>query len=81
MLGALASLFGLLGILTPCLLEEKLVLQKVIILGLNIQRIFSKAGVNVMGSFADSSIPRYCFLNGPVIEDNENVAYLLHGFL
>ena len=36
--------------------------------------------VNVMGSFAGLSIPRYCFLEGPVIEDDENVASQLHGF-
>ena len=33
-----------------------------------------------MESFAGLSIPRYCFLEGPVIEDDENVAYQLHGF-
>ena len=33
-----------------------------------------------MRSFAGLSIPRYCFLKKPVIEDNKNVAYQLHGF-
>ena len=33
-----------------------------------------------MGSFAGLSIPRYCFLEAPVIEDDKNVAYQLHGF-
>ena len=36
--------------------------------------------VNVMESFAGLSIPRYCFLEGPVIEDDESVAHQLHGF-
>ena len=36
--------------------------------------------VNVMGSFAGLSIPCYCFLEGTVIEDDESVAYQLHGF-
>ena len=33
-----------------------------------------------MGSFAGLSIPCYCFLKRPMIEDNENVTYQLHGF-
>ena len=36
--------------------------------------------VNVMKSFAGFSIPRYCFLEGPMIEDDENVVYQLYGF-
>ena len=81
MLGALAGQFDSLGILVPCLLEGKLILQKglfqVLVGTMNFQ--WSK-GVNVMGSFAGLSIPRYCFLEGLMIEDNENVAYRLHGF-
>ena len=73
--------------LTPCLLEEKLILQKVTVLGLawddelpeDILKDWSK-WVNVIGSFAGLSIPRYCFLEGPVIEDDGDVAYQLHGF-
>ena len=33
-----------------------------------------------MENFAGLSIPRYCFLEEPVIEDNENGGYQLHGF-
>ena len=86
-LGALAGQFDPLGILASCLLEGKLIFQKVTILGLgwndklpeNICKDWSK-WVNVMESFAGLSIPRYYFLEGPVIEDDENVAYQLHGF-
>ena len=78
MLGALACQFDPLGILAPCLLEGKIILQKVNILGLgwddelpeNIRKDWSK-WVNVLDSFAGLSIPLYCFLEGPVIEDDE----------
>ena len=33
-----------------------------------------------MGSFAGLSIPHYRFLEGPVIEDDKNIAYQLYGF-
>ena len=49
MLAALAGQFDPLGILALCLLERKLILQKVAIWGLgwnNFQRIFSKTGAN-----------------------------------
>ena len=36
--------------------------------------------VKVMGSFAGLPFPRYCFLEGPVIEDDGDVAYQLHGY-
>ena len=87
MLEALAAQFDPLGILAPCLLEGKLILQKVTILDLgwddelpeDICKDWSK-WVNVMESFAGLSIPRYCFLEGPVIEDDEDIAYQLNGF-
>ena len=87
MLGALTGQLDPLDILAPCLLEGKLILQKVTNLGLDwddelpedIRKDWSK-WVNVMESFAGLSIPRYCFLEGPVIEEDENVAYQLHGF-
>ena len=87
MLSALAGQFDPLGILASCLLEGKLILQKETILGLgwddelseDILKDWSK-WVNVMESFAGLSIPHYCILEGPVIEDDENVAYQLHGF-
>ena len=87
MLGTPAGQFGPLGILAPCLLEGKLILQKGTILGRgwdddlpeNILKNWNK-WVNVMGSFVDLSIPRYCFLEGTVLEVDENVAYQLHGF-
>ena len=69
-----------LEILAPCLLEGKLILQKVTILGLgwddelpeDILEDWSK-WVNVMGSFAGLSILRYCFSEETVIEDEEIV--------
>ena len=87
MLSALAGQFDPLGILAPCLLEGKLILQKVTFLDLgwddelpeDILKDWSK-WVNVMESFAGLSITRYCFLEGPVIEDDGDVAYQLHGF-
>ena len=71
MLGAPAGQFGPLGILASCLLEGKLFLQKVTIWGRgwdddlpeNILKNWNK-WVNVLGSFVDLSIPRYCFLEG-----------------
>ena len=86
-LGALANQFDPSGILTPCLLERKMNYQKVTILGLgwddelpeDILKDWSK-WINVMWSFASLSITRYCFLEGTVIEDNENVAYQFHEF-
>ena len=87
MLGALAGQFDPLGILASCLLEEKLILQKVTVLGFgwddelpeDILKDWSK-WVNAVENFAGLSIPRYCFSKGPVIEDRKNVAYQLHGF-
>ena len=74
-------------ILALCLLEGKLILQKVTILGLgcddelpeNILKGWIK-WVNIIGSFAGLSISRYCFLEGLMMENDENVAYQLHGF-
>ena len=87
MLGELAGQFDPLGILAPCLLEGKLIFQNVTILGLGWDDELSedilkdwRKWVNVMGSFANLSIPPNWYLEGPVIEDNENVAYQLHGF-
>ena len=87
MVDALADQFDFLGSLAPWLLEEKLILQKVTILGLgwdiklpeDILKDWSKC-VNVMESFAGWSISRCCFLEGPVIKNDENVAYQLHEF-
>ena len=87
MLGALAGQFDPSGILAPCLLEGKVILQKVTSLGLgwddklpeDIRKDWSK-WVNAMDSFAGLCIPRYCFLEGLVVDDYESVAYQLHGF-
>ena len=87
MVGALAGRLDPLGTLAPCLLEGKLILQKVTILGLSwsdelpedVLKGWCK-WINIMGSFAGLSIPRCCFLEEPVIEDDENAAYQLHGY-
>ena len=87
MLSSLAGQFDPLGILAPCLLEGKLILQNVATLGLgwddelpeDIVKRWLK-WVALMESFADASIPRYCFAGGCEFASREGAEYQLHGF-
>ena len=87
MLSAIAGQFDPLGTLSPLLLEGKLILQEVATSGIdwddklpdNILNDWRK-WVSCMESFADPSIPRCCFPNGPLIESTDNVVHQLHGF-
>ena len=88
MLNALVGLFDPLGILAPCMLEGKLILQKMTVLGIgrddelpeNILKEWSN-WVNVMESFAGLSIRCYCFLEGTVIKDEEMLRTNSMGFV
>ena len=87
MLSSLAGQFDPLEILAPCLLEGKLILQNVATLGLgwddelpeDIVKRWRK-WVALMESFADVSIPRYCFAEGCEFACREGAEYQLHGF-
>jgi len=82
----LASQFDPLGILAPCLLEGKLILQKVTTMELDWDASLpddvlsdGKAWVACMESFLMFSIPRCYFAMRPVSEDTK-VVFQLHGF-
>ena len=87
MLSSLAGQFDPLGILAPCLLEEKLILQNVATLGLgwdnelpeDIVKRWRK-WVVLMESLADVSIPSYCFAGGCEFACREGAEYQLHRF-
>ena len=86
MLSALASQFDPLGILAPCLLGGKSILQRVTALGLewddslpsNILEEWHK-WVEMMDGFVKISIPRYCFHGGD-IQGTDRDTFQLHGF-
>ena len=87
MLSSLAGQFDPLGIPAPCLLEEKLILQNVATLGLGWDNELTedivkrwRKWVALMESFADVSIPRYCFAGGCEFACREGAEYQLHRF-
>ena len=86
MLSALASQFDPLGILAPCLLGGKLILQKITALGLEWDdslpsKILEEwhKWVEMMDGFVKISIPRYC-LHGSDILGTDRDTFQLHGF-
>ena len=87
MLSSLAGQFDLLGIVAPCLLEGKLILQNVTTLGLGWddelpQGILKRwrKWVTLMETFASVSIPRYYFAGGYEFACREGAEYQLHVF-
>ena len=87
MLRMLAGQFDPLGILVPCLLGGKLILQEVTCSGIdwddaipdNIRRDW-KSWVDSINLVKHVSLPRYCFGNKEVSENNPPVIYQLHCF-
>ena len=87
MLRMLAGQFDPLGILAPCLLGGKLILQEVTCSGIdwddaipdNIRRDW-KSWVDSINPVKHVSLPRYCFGNKEVSENNPPVIYQLHCF-
>ena len=88
MLSSLAEQFNPLGIVAPCLLEGKLILQNVATLELGWddelpQVILERwrKWVTLMNTFASVSIPRYYFAGGYEFACREGAKYQLHGCL
>ena len=90
MLSALAGQFDPLGMLAPCLLGGKLILQKLTIMSIDwedkIPEVLRKEWckwVEFMRDYSEFSIPRYCFANehGYIGNaTNDKIVYELHGF-
>ena len=87
MLSFLAGLFDPLGILGPCILEGKLILQEVAVAGLDWDDQLSdkvlhkwRKWVASAESFFDVSISRCCFVDGLASESSDGVEFQLHGF-
>ena len=90
MLSALAGQFDPLGMLAPCLLGGKLILQKLTIMSIDWEDKISEVlykewckWVEFMRDYSEFSIPRYCFANehGYIgYATNDKIVYELHGF-
>ena len=87
MLSSLAGQFDPLGILAPCLLEGKLILQNFATLGLGwddelLQDILKRwrKWITLMEIFASVSISRYYFAGDYEFASREGAEYQLHGF-
>ena len=83
MLSVLASQFDPLGILAPCLLGGKLILQKAVTSNLAWDDIMSdwKTWAKSMEKIDCYSIPRYCFGNEKINKNTSSqVKYQLYGF-
>ena len=87
MLSALAGQFDPVGMLAPCMLGGKQILQKLTVMGIDwddkIPEAVSKEWckwVKFMRDYSEFSIPRYCFANRHDYEINDKIVYELHGF-